>query len=164
MLTHQDSRGGVAAPRRHSEAGDGSPDRKRFEEDIQTVARKLIFSCPKASGSDKQFLYDVARAESRFPMRGLERLARIAQQSTRPEHQEALAEVVRRWSSPGSEALDVARAFDVELKEQTEADVAQREFERFPNKANRERALDRLSAHLIAIRNAIRAVAASPIR
>jgi len=135
-----------------------------FSDEIRSVARRLFFSTPSASAADKQFLQDIARDECRYPMKAVERLARIAQQSTRPEHQDALAEVIRRRSLPIANRVDVGTAFDHELQAQTIADVAQREFERHPSKATKETVLERLAAHAVAIRESISAIMAARVQ
>jgi hypothetical protein len=129
-----------------------------FQQRIQLIARMLFMSTPRASDSDKQFLHDVARAEARFPMRGLERLARIAQQSTRPEHREALTLLVREFSTPRFGYVSLPAAFDEETRTQGIADMEQRRFERERTRINQERAIEALHAQEIATREAIAAV------
>ncbi len=149
-MTHQHNGSAVATARTHTEVS--------FAEAIQSVARRLYFSCPKADTSDRQFLQDVMRGECRYPMKGLERLARVAQQSTRPEHREALAEVIREFSTPLPGTVSLATAFDDETRAQGIADLEQRRFERERSRARQEAAIEALHAQEIATREAITAV------
>lgn len=150
--TNHDSRPAVAA----AFATTVLPNGHTFTEEFQAIARRLLFSCPATSTSERQFLQDVARG--RYPMKALERMTRIAAGSTRPEHREALALFVREISAPRYGAVSIAAAFDEETRTNGEADMAQRYFERERTRANQERAIDALHAQEIATREAITAV------
>ena len=158
MQTNHNRLAALADARTNAEGAALHDPTDSFADGIRTVARRLIFSCPDASTDDKQFLQDVARAEIRYPMKALERLTRISQQSRRPEHREALAELVREYSTPCLGHVSVAAAFDEETRTNGDADMAQRFFEREPSPANRDRVLEALHAQAIATREAMTAV------
>lgn len=145
-------------------------DRRRTErprpiaDDVEYVARRLLFSVRALSASDKQFLGDLARSEHRYPMKALDRLTEIAARSDRPEDREVLAEMIRARCLRSTPAVqDVALAFDHETRATGPADVTQRAYERRPCRATKEAVTEALTTQLYATRAALDAVAASPV-
>ncbi|HVX40316.1 MAG TPA: hypothetical protein VHB25_12155 [Gemmatimonadaceae bacterium] len=141
----------------------GRTDPDAFVRDLQQVARNLLVSVLGMSNGERQFLHDVARGEGRYQMKALQRLVALSRRSLRPEHREALAEVVRRESLVDVESVrDIALAFDLETTAQAAADPAQRQFERFPSRATQDRVREALTTQLYATRAALDAVEAFP--
>ena len=133
----------VAAARQNPEAS-----RPTFAEEIQSIARRLIFSTPRASTSDRQFLQDVARDECRYPLKALERLSRIAQQSTRVEHRDALASLIIARTTPSDESTDLIAVSHLETIAESEANIAVHTFEHARTKAGWMVAREKVRAHL----------------
>lgn len=140
----------------------GRTDPDAFLRDLQQIARNLLVSVLGMDEADRQFLHDVARGEGRYQMKALRRLVGLSRLSLRPDHREALAELVRRESlADVTAARDVGLAFDLETGANGEADVAQRQFERFPSSATRDRVRGALTTQLYATRAALDAVEAA---
>ena len=135
------------------------PEADRFRDAMHSVARKLLFSTK--SEADRQFLYDVLR--DRYPGRWLHRLATICANSMRPAHHGLLDEALAEFSMPMN-PMSVGIAFDYETEAQAECDVAQREVERFPSPETKAKALDRITAHICALKQAARSVQAMVLR
>lgn len=138
-------------------------DVRAFAEQVRLIAGCLFLSTPRLSEPDRQFLKDLRRDEVRYPMKAVERLAAIAQTSTRPEHREAFAELIRKHSTPMGEPMEVRMASDRETEAQGPCDVAVREFEQRPTLANKARAKDAIARHRIHLRELDDAVDATPV-
>lgn len=134
------------------------PEADRFRDALHSVARKLLFS--SRDESDRQFLYDVLR--DRYPGRWLHRLASISANSMRPEHHGLLDEALAPFGMPMNPP-SVPLAFDHECEVQAECDVAQREVERFPSPETKAKALDKITAHIVALKQAARSVVAMKV-
>lgn len=169
-MRHQSHPGALAGPRTEDGGASGSgapsaPSAPRVDDPfvagLQTIARRLLFSTPRLASTDRQFLYDVARQEARFPMTGLRRLMAIAAHSTKPEDREALPELIRAECLVGVHAVDVAIAFDEETAAQGIADVAQRAYERHPSPTTQARVVEAFTAHLTGLRRSLDAVLSS---
>lgn len=132
-----------------------SIDGAAFVAALQTIARSLYMSAPRASDADRQFLQDIARGDQRVKMLQLQRLLAIAKGSTRPEHKVALEDLVRFHVQTTGEVLDPVVASDVETEAQGPADVDVRLFERHRDRPSKERALASLRRHYAALRTLI---------
>jgi hypothetical protein len=163
-MMYQTSALPVAAGRANAERTSPAHAERTFVDEIQLIARQLLFSTARATDEEKQFLRDVARQEGRYPLRALERLTEIAKKSGRPEHREALSRFIRERSTPATAAnVSVAAIFDVETVANGDADLAQRIFERTPTRTNAERVIEKLHAQEIASREAIDAIRRAPL-
>lgn len=130
-----------------------------FEEQLQSLAQRLLSSVLGLTTADKQFLRDLARDEARYPMRTLRRLIGLAAMSVRPEDREALAELVRaEILAQTQSAFCLATAFDHETEANGAADVAQRAYERERTRSTWEWCLSTLTRQMAATRQAIDAV------
>ena len=117
-----------------------------FSDAVTNIARRLILSTPRKNKSDADFLQDVARG--RYPMRALERMAVIAQQSTRQELRDELAGlvIVRAAAMEAVPELIVASA--LETRAQGEADCAVHALEHSRTRAAWLAAREKVRAHL----------------
>lgn len=154
-LTNHSSHRAVAAVPANAERG-CLPSGRSFTEELESIARRLLCSCPNTSRTERQFLQDVARG--RYHFRTVQRMARIAAGSQRPEHQAALATLIQEVSMSGTAPSTVVSTFDHETELNGICDMAQRIFEREPTRANQERVVDALLAQEIASRRAREAV------
>lgn len=143
----------VAADRTHPEI--------RLPVKLALAARQLKFDVPALAPGDRDFLDDLAREESRYPMRALVRLIAIARTARRDEVAEALAEIIRGEIRAGRMTPeDVFAAFESESLAQVDADMAQWRFERRRSKSNAERAVDLCTRHIVRLRSYVDAVVA----
>lgn len=108
-----------------------SPDQDPFEAGQRAIARRLLKSVPDLTPRERDFLYDLAREEVRYPMPTVRKICRISRRSANAADREAFAELIRGESLPQAE-VNLREAFDHETAATGPADVAQREFERNP--------------------------------
>lgn len=130
---------------RQSSASPATPP-DSFEGAIRKVARGLRESIPDLSDRDKEFLYDMAREETRYPMPTVRRLCALSRRSRDPIARDAFATLILELSVNGDEEAAVTRAFDLELRSTGPADIAQRAFEREKNPITYERVKAALEA------------------
>lgn len=138
--------------------------------DLSYIARRLLFSGVALSESDRDFLADIGRSEIRYKMMALTRLILLSRRAPAVDDQLALSERVRSLclsaapcANGAVHVTDVFHAAHEETLTQGEADVAVHRFERFPDRATKETALQKLSAHWGRLRHLIDAVARTPV-
>lgn len=128
-MYHSQSRtAGTAATRTHFQ-----PPLVAFDYDTQlaALARRLLNSAIGISPADRQFLKDLARSESRYPMKTLRRLNRIAACSVRVEDREGPAELVRSDILAQTDRLGCLYTMhDAETSANNAFDLAQFQLER----------------------------------
>lgn len=110
-----------------------------FEGAIKRLARGLRESIPDLSDRDKEFLYDMAREETRYPMPTVRRLCALSRRSKDPIARGAFAALVFELCVNENEEAAVTKAFDLELRSTGPADIAQRAFELDRNPITYER-------------------------
>lgn len=161
---YHNSRSLVAAARTVPEpSGPRSVSPRALAEEVRLIAGCLYLSTPRLSPADRQFLMDLRREECRYPMKAVERLASIAQQSVKPEHREAFAELIRKYSTPQREPMCVIVASNLEQEANGPLDIAMRAFEQDPSLANKERAKEAGRAQLVRTREVLDALEAFPV-
>lgn len=138
-----------------------SPTESTFEQQLQFLARRLLFSAVGIAAADRQFLHDLSRGEARFPMKTFRRLNAIAAHSTKPEDREGPAELMRAdILTQTHRHLSLVAAFDAETEAVGPADVAQRRLERAITRATIDEASLTLTRQLVTTREALDAVRA----
>lgn len=167
-MTHHYNAAPLATVRTDTESGASqrlrTTDEHAFVRGLQSIARQLYFSTPRASTKDHEFLQEIAREEQRVQMKQLQRLIAIAATSTRPEHRLALVDLIRLHCDTQRECLDVVAASDLETDAQGSADSDTRRFEHVRTRATKERALDSLRRHFAALRALIDSVESAPVQ
>lgn len=134
-----------------------------FVREVQALAHRLHSSTTGLAQSDRQFLKDVARGESRYRFLGLQRLMRVAARSPNAADRFGLAELVRGEILRAGDPLgyNIAAAFDIETAAEGEANNAQRLYERRRCPSSRAVVIEKLSAHQASIRTALDVIHAS---
>ena len=129
-----------------------------FETGMRAVAHALRDTVPDLSPSDKEFLYDLAREETRYPMPTVRKLCALARRSRNPVAREAFATIVRELCFSDDNDVTVTRSFDLELRSTGPADIAQRQFEKDKNPVTYARVKAALEAQLSTTELALLAV------
>lgn len=117
-----------------------------FASAVVSIARRLILSTPHKTHEDAQFLQDVARG--RYPMRALERMAVIAQQSTRQHLRDELAGLVLVRSVASESTPDIIIASALETRAQGDADCAVHALEHSRSRSAWMAAREKVRAHI----------------
>lgn len=132
-----------------------------FEAGLRQVAQQLLATVPDLTQREKDWLYDMAREECRYPMPTVRKLCAVSRRSRRADVREAFAELIRSDSTPIGEAMPVKKAFDLETPAPGMADVEQRAFETNPNPITWQRCKDALQRQLAVTKAALCSVVAS---
>lgn len=104
-----------------------------FEDGLRRIARALRESIPDLTDRETDFLYDLAREESRYPMPTVRKLCALSRRSRNARVREAFAELIRVHSIALESDAGVTFTFDLEMRATGPADIAQRQFERDKN-------------------------------
>jgi len=131
---------------------------------MRTVARLLQEDVPDLTAREREFLYDLAREEARYPMPTVRKIAALARRARNAAARDAFAELVRAESTPLEQQPPVRETFDVETASTGPADVAQRMYETNPNPSTWSRCRDLLYRQMVATRDAFYAVMAAAPR
>ena len=135
------------------------PDADPFEAALRAIARRLRESVSDLTLREKEFLYDLAREEARYPMPTVRKICRIARRSELPEDREAFANLILAESLPAIDSSCLRTAFDLETPAPGEADPLQRALEHNPTcRETWQRCRDALARQLAASRHALHAV------
>lgn len=106
-----------------------------FDHRLRAIAKDLRGPGGVSDLTDRErdFLYDLAREETRYPMPTVRKLCALSRRARNPMVREAFAELIRECSLPGNVDPSVTAAFDHETRATGPADIAQRNFERARN-------------------------------
>ena len=107
------------------------------------------------SDRERDFLYDLAREETRYPMPTVRKLCALSRRARNPLVREAFAELIREYSVPANADPSVTAAYDHETRSTGPADIAQRAFERDRNPITYARAKEALELQLAATQLAL---------
>jgi hypothetical protein len=129
-----------------------------FDARLREIARELRSSISDLSERETEFLYDLAREESRYPMPTVRKLCALSRRSRNPKAREAFAELIREYSIPADADAAVTATFDLETRATGPADVAQRQFERDKNPITYARVKDALELQVAVSQLALAAV------
>jgi hypothetical protein len=144
----QSSSGSASAYRQPTAAPAIAPD--PFEDGLRKVARALRDTIPDLADREYDFLCDIAREETRYPMPTVRKLCALARRSRQPIVRIAFAELIRLECLPETGTdVGVTSSFDLELRANGPTDIAQRNFERDRNPITYARAKSALE-HQIA--------------
>jgi hypothetical protein len=120
---------------------------------LRTLARAFLLSVPDLNETERNYLKDVAReAETRFPMKNVQRLCDFARRSRSSSHRLSFTELVRKHSGAGEFDLDLISASNRETEVQGKADVAVRSFEQHPGPVTKRLAVEAVRENLDAER------------
>lgn len=145
----------VPAYRQPSPAPVTAPD--GFEDGLRKIARALRGSVGDLTDREKDWLYDLAREEARYPMPTVRKLCALSRRSRNPAVRNAFAELVRRECLEGTD-VSVTQAFGIELRSNGPTDIAQWEFARDKNPITYQRAKAQLQEQIAASELALLAV------
>lgn len=149
----------MEAYRQHPAAPAMNPVADPFESELRAIARELREELgPELSGRDREFLYDLAREEARYPMPTVRKICRLSRRARRPELRERFANLILAESLPAIEPC-LRTAFDLETPAPGEADPLQRALEQNPTCPHTwQRCRDALARQLARTRVAFNAV------
>lgn len=121
-----------------------------FDDRLREIAKDLRGPGGVADLTDRErdFLYDLAREETRYPMPTVRKLAALSRRARSPMVREAFAELIREYSLPANAVPSVTAAYDHETRATGPADIAQRAFERDRNPITYARAKEALQHQL----------------
>lgn len=121
-----------------------------FDDRLRAIAKDLRGPGGVSDLTDRErdFLYDLAREETRYPMPTVRKLCALSRRARNPMVREAFAELIREFSVPAEADPSVTAAYDHETRATGPADIAQRAFERDRNPITYARAIDALQLQL----------------
>lgn len=128
-----------------------------FEEGLRQIAKRLRTSIAQLTEREREFLHDLARAEARYCMPTVRKIAALSRRSRRVDDREAFATLILAESTPDVES-DVEKAFETEAPCTGAADVQQRAFELHPTVITAARCRAALERQLATTREALGAV------
>lgn len=143
-------------------AGDRNATEAAFFDGLGHVARRILLGARGLSTQDRDFLYDLSRADERNQFKSLRRLLQLSARCARPEDAEAFPELLRTLIvAQRDERINALTAFELETEAQAMTDVAQFQYMRNPCRTTKERLVDAFKAHIARSKAALDAVIAA---
>lgn len=104
-----------------------------FEARLRKIAQQLRQTIADLAPRETNFLYDLAREETRYPMPTVLKICGLSRRSRNPMAREAFAQLIRDYSVPLTADAGITAAFDLETPVPGRVDLLQRQFDRDRN-------------------------------